>query len=106
MQVKVAPMAAGGPARYVVVLGLSVVFLCALANAISKWRKGKISETQMVEKKSAILFPSVTVCPVYHQNRTNVTGIKTLSEYYSNMPSIDNDILDLQHPIETENGQA
>ena len=99
-------MAAAEFARYVVVLGLSVIFVIALVNAISKWREEKISETQMVEKKSPLLFPSVTVCPVYHQNRTNVTDRTNFTDHYSNMPSIEDDILDLYHPIETENGQA
>ena len=99
-------MASMGMARYVVVLGLSTAFLYALVSAIVKWSEGKISETQKVEKKSPILFPSVTICPVFRHKANNVSGSKNLTEYYSRMPSIDNFLLNLQHPIETENGQA
>ena len=99
-------MASADLARYVVVLGLSTLFLYALVNAFYKWSEGKISETQMVEKKSPLLFPSVTICPVFRHKGNNVTGSKNLTEYYSSMASIDDYIINLQHAIETEKGQV
>ena len=92
--------------RYLVVVGLTLVFLYNVIRSLDKFTSKRIGETHSTEKAEKMFFPSLHVCPEFNKtySRRRTSGTRNLTEYYENRPRIDDLILKVAQTYETENG--
>ena len=86
-----------------------MAFLYMMGMSISKWKQGKVGETETNKKASEMFYPSVTFMPFYEMNNSlaklsSFKNIKNLTEYYSKTSYIKRDIISIEQSYETGNG--
>ena len=80
-----------------------------LGNSISEWSKKKVGETQTTKSASEILYPSVTMIPVFERNFSlakleSFNKRKNLTEYNLKTSHIQTDIISIEQDYHIMNG--
>ena len=95
--------------RFLVLLIMTAVFVCMLGNSILEWSKNNVGETQKTRSMSKILYPSVTMVPLFERNfsMAKLSLFKTrknLTEYNLKASHIKGDILSIKQTWEHKDG--
>ena len=80
-----------------------------MSKSISEWSKSEVGETQKTKSVSNILYPSVTMLPLFERNfsMAKLSSFKTrknLTEYNLKSSHIKEDILSIEQTWEHKDG--
>ena len=87
--------------RFLVLLLMTAIFSYMLGKSILQWSKKKVGETQNTKNASKIMYPSVTMMPIYEYNFSlanlaSFTKKKNLTEYNLKTSRIHTDIISIK----------
>ena len=96
-------MAASKYSRRLVV---SVLAVSLYLKSFWTFREGGIAEIQKIKRISKILYPSVTLCPIFEPTKTSpeLYNYNLTQYYYSNLSAIEEHIMAINHAIAFDNG--
>ena len=85
-----------------------MVFLCMLGNSIIEWSEKHVGETQRTKSASKIMYPSMTMIPLFDRNFSlaklkSFNSRKNLTEYNLKTSHIKTDIVSIEQNYQLKN---
>ena len=95
--------------RHLAVMVFSAMFIHRVVQLVIQYNERKTMLSQSTRMASRVIYPSVTMCPVYKHEfaLSKTSGTKNLTEYYESLHSrslIKDRIISISQPYKTENG--
>ena len=108
-RVQVGTMTLRKQVRFLVSLLMTAIFLFMLGKSITEWSEKKVGETQKTHSAAKILYPSVTMMPIFLRNfslakLTSFNTTKNLTEYNLKTSHIQTDIISIHQKYDITNG--